>query len=117
MTPESATVDLSRLTFVFAKTMPTTPHEYVVRTPENEADYVALFRAVREHGVDERFQKRRYHYWYAGDGWKYWAMTTDEQQSRIINRAKVDDAREQLADQTAKPLTSFCAGLTPEKRR
>jgi hypothetical protein len=90
--PDRPTPDLSRLTFVFAKTMPNTPHEYVVRSPENKADYVALFRAVQEHGKDERFQKRRYRYWHAGDGWKYWAMTTDERQSRIINRAKVDDA-------------------------
>jgi hypothetical protein len=83
-------LDLSRLAFKFAKTMPTTPHWYVVRSPANEADYVALFHTIQEHGVREKFGKRRYRYWYSGD-WKYWAMTTDVRYSRIINRAKVAD--------------------------
>ena len=83
--------DLSRLTFKFAKTMPGTPHEYVVRSAENEADYVALFRTVRREGVDEKFGGRSYRYWYPGDGWKYWTMTDDVTKSQIINRAKVSD--------------------------
>jgi hypothetical protein len=62
-------LDLSRLAFKFAKTMPTTPHWYVVRSPANEADYVALFHTIQEHGVREKFGKRRYRYWYSGD-WK-----------------------------------------------
>ena len=70
--------------------MPETPHWYVVRSPANEADYVALFHAIREKGVDERFGSRRYRYWYPGDGFKYWTMTTDVRRSHIINRAKVD---------------------------
>jgi hypothetical protein len=94
--PNRSAPDLSRLTFVFAKTMPETPHFYVVRTAENEADYLALFRAIRKHGKDERFQKRVYRYYYPGDGFKYWAMTTDERVSRILNRAKVDDGSELL---------------------
>ena len=87
MTP----LDLSRLEFRFAKTMPTAPHWYTVRTAENEADYVALFHAIQANGVREKFGKRRYRYLYLGDGWKYWAMTTDVNYSRIINRAKVTD--------------------------
>jgi hypothetical protein len=85
---------LERLTFVFAKTMPETPHWWVRRTPENEADYVSLFHAIQREGVLERWGRRKYRYWYPGDGFQYWAMTTDLAQSRIINRAKVsnDDA-------------------------
>jgi len=83
--------DLSRLTFKFAKTMPEIPHWYVVRSAENEADYVALFRTIQRDGVSEKFGRARYRYWYAGDGWKYWAMTTDVTKSQIINRAKVKD--------------------------
>jgi hypothetical protein len=87
-------VDLSRLTFKFAKTMPDIPHVYVVRSPENEADYVALFHIIQEKGVDERFGKRRYRYWRPGDGFKYWTMTTDVKRSHVINRAKADDDHE-----------------------
>jgi hypothetical protein len=76
-----------KLQFQFAKTMPDAPHEYVVRTPENEADYVALYRAIERHGQFETWRGRRYKYWYAGDGYKYWYMGSLTQ-SRVINRAK-----------------------------
>ena len=39
--------------FVFAKTVADTPHYWVKRTPENEAGYVALYHAIRDHGVSE----------------------------------------------------------------
>jgi hypothetical protein len=70
--------------------MAETPHWYVVRSAENEADYVMLFRAIAREGVNEKFGGRVYRYWYPGDGFKYWAMTTDVKQSHIINRAKVE---------------------------
>ena len=82
---------LKTLEFRFAKSMPHIPHEYVVRTPENQAAYVELFNVVQQHGVLEAFGRRRFRYWYAGDGFKYWTMTTDVDKSEIINRAKVDD--------------------------
>lgn len=42
---------IAALSFRVAKTMPECPHEYVVRTPENEADYVALFNLIVERGA------------------------------------------------------------------
>jgi hypothetical protein len=108
-----AAPDLSRLEFRFARTMPDMPHWYVVRTPANEADYVALFRAVQHHGVNEKFGKRRYRYWRPGDGFKYWTMTTDVKQSRVINRAKIDNEADDAPmiemDLNAEDLA--CAGL------
>jgi hypothetical protein len=83
----------ANLPFQFAKTMPNTPHWYVRRTPENETDYVELFHTIAEQGVVEKWGKARYRYWYPGDGFKYWAMTTDVRQSRIINRAKVEEPK------------------------
>jgi len=77
------------LSFRFAKTMPEFPHWYVVRSPENEATYVALFHAIHEHGYAATFGGRRYKYLQLGDGFKYWAMTTDIRASRIINRDEV----------------------------
>jgi hypothetical protein len=82
---------LDRLTFKFAKTMPQIPHFYTVRTAENEADFVALFHTIRQNGLDERWGRRTFRYWYAGDGFKYWAMPDDLPRCQIINRAKVDD--------------------------
>jgi hypothetical protein len=87
---------IGRLSWRFAKTMPDRPHEYVVRSAdENEADYVALFQAVQAHGVRERTvsaKGRRYwqRYLYPDDGMKYWCMTTHLPSSHVINRAKID---------------------------
>ena len=68
-----------------------------MRTADNEADFVALFHAVRQNGVNERWNGRTYRYWYVG-GWKYWTMTTDVRQSHVINRAKVADDHEAADD-------------------
>jgi hypothetical protein len=104
---EGPDLDLSRLTFKFAKRMPDIPHEYVIRSAENEADYVALFDTIQRDGVYEKFGKRRYRYWYAGDH-KYWTMTTDAKQSRVINRAAANGEPDEM-NLTAEDLA--CAGL------
>src|SRR5215831_12596685 len=78
---------LARLDFTFAKTMPETPHWWVRKTEENLADYTRLFDTIKTHCRRERFGKYWYRYLYPGDGFKYWAMTTDVRYSRIMNRA------------------------------
>src|SRR6516164_1880492 len=50
---------------------------------------VASFRAIRKFGRVEKWRGRPYRYWHPGDGYKYWAMTSEIRQSWIINRAKV----------------------------
>ena len=90
LSPESARelrALIERLVFVFAKTMPENPHEYVVRASENEVDYARLYNAVKDHGRSEKWGRRRYLYLYPGDGWRYWYMG-GLYQSRIINRAR-----------------------------
>jgi hypothetical protein len=76
------------LRFRFAKTMQDTPHEYTVRTKENEAEYIKLFDRIGEDGW-EKFKGRRYKYLYLGP-FKYWRMTNDVRQSHVINRAKAE---------------------------
>jgi hypothetical protein len=89
MTATSLGAVIDSLSFRFAATMPEIPHEYVVRNVDNEAAYVALFRAIMEHGVYEHWAGRHKRYLYPGDGWKYWAMTTELQESRVINRMRI----------------------------
>ena len=84
-------VIIGRLPFRLAKTMPHIPHEYTVRSPETEPDYVALFNAIMVDGVYERYKGRRKKYLYPGDGRKYWAMTPNIHPSRVINRMKIED--------------------------
>ena len=96
MTLTSIRAVIDSLSFRFAKTMPEIPHEYIVRSPLNEAAYVALFSAIMEHGVNERWAGRYKRYLYPGDGWKYWAMTTQLGESQVINRMKIKDDLERL---------------------
>ena len=86
------------LTFRFSRTLPECPHEYASRQREDpaaEVAYVELFERIMAEGVrefaPERPGKRRYknRYWYPGDGYKYWAMTSSVSFSLIINRTLV----------------------------
>ncbi|MDR2561613.1 MAG: hypothetical protein LBC63_07575 [Holophagales bacterium] len=74
------------LTWTFAKTMPKCPHWYIVRSPDIEEVYIALFNATKEHGAVEHFYHTPRQYLYLGDGYKYWRMTDDLSDSKIINR-------------------------------
>jgi hypothetical protein len=85
---------IAALAFRVAKTMPEIPHEYTVRSPENEEAYVALFNLIGERGVVERWGRYKNRYWDPGDGWKYWRMTNNIKYSRVLNRARVAETFE-----------------------
>jgi hypothetical protein len=76
---------------------PQIPHAYIVRgrPPENEALYVALFWAIQSLGREERCGRKRRRYLYLGE-FKYWAMTTDVDQSTVLNRMLIEDDLERL---------------------
>ena len=59
--------------------------------PSRETVYVQLFHLIQADGVIERWRGPRKRYLYPGDGWKYWATTTVEPQSRVINRMRIED--------------------------
>jgi hypothetical protein len=86
-----------------ATTMPEIPHEYTVRRPDREAAYVTLFNAVARDGVVESYKGREKRYLYPGDGRKYWAMTTELGDSRVINRMRVEDDLDRLRREGLRP--------------
>lgn len=89
---------IGRLSFRPAKTMPHIPHEYTVRDQAaDEADYVALFEAIQEHGIVERWKRRKQRVLYPGDGFRYWAMTTNVHQTLVLNRCTLADADDMRA--------------------
>jgi hypothetical protein len=63
----------------------TWPHEYVVRTIQNQELIVALARHISEHGIDESFYSRvfRYHH---ENGKVYWCMDSNPESVTLINR-------------------------------
>jgi hypothetical protein len=97
---------ITRLDFVFAKTMPEMPHEYTVRRKvRDDADYVALFEAIMRDGELEYWGKDGVLFYPArylmpGDGWRYWSMSgwrndAEGRQplavSRHINRSRLEE--------------------------
>jgi len=82
---------IEQLLFRVAKSMPRIPHEYTVRDKDDlarETAYVQLFHLIQSDGEIERWQGRKTRFLDPGDGWKYWAMTTIEAESRMMNRMR-----------------------------
>lgn len=104
--PHPVLDNISRLNFVFAKTMPEMPHEYTSRRKAaDDSDYVALYDAVMTDGIIEwwgdgkRWRPARY--LYPGDGFRYWSMSSWRSDaegrhpleiSRHINRSNLAEA-------------------------
>lgn len=80
--------------WVFAKTMPEAPHEYVVKnklSPFYKTQFERLTKYIRIFGRNERYlgthPVRQYLYI---AGYKYWTMGAPIQSTIIMNRAQVD---------------------------
>ena len=80
--------------FRFAKTMPHIPHEYTRRKDwPCESSFEWVVRFIRENGVTESFGRKSYIYFYA-NGFKYWTMGSPVERTILINRAKVNEQRD-----------------------
>ncbi|HEY4474277.1 MAG TPA: hypothetical protein VI957_03905 [Candidatus Paceibacterota bacterium] len=76
---------LNRQNWIFAKTMPETPHYYVVRDSLPDDDkkrFDALDEYIKQNGYTAVFVSKEYYYLNVGD-WKYWIIGT------ILNRALI----------------------------
>jgi hypothetical protein len=81
---------IERNLWVYARTMPQCPHEYV--TLWHSSSEEAFFRfvsTVRRYGYDQRFFSRTHRYLDLG-GWKYWTMGDELRTTWILNRARHD---------------------------
>ena len=75
--------------WIFAKTMPETPHFYTLRrTWRDEKEFESIVEYIREHGVKEKFEGKEYIYLHLGD-FKYWTMGEAVKDTILINRAKI----------------------------
>lgn len=84
---------IAKCKWTFAKTMPTCPHEYIVRgkCALTDEEFLYFVHAQREYGVPERWWKYNFPYLHI-DGYKYWTMGDTFENTTIINRAKEDSA-------------------------
>lgn len=76
--------------WIWAKTYPGIPHEYIVRGKcgLSDEDFLYLVVAQRTYGVHEQWHKYNFPYLYL-DGYKYWTMGDAIEETIILNRQKV----------------------------
>lgn len=79
--------------WTFAKTMPEWPHEYLVRERVDAGLFELLVRHIRAHGVERPFYQRKLIY-FAEDGWLYWTMDNQIEETTIINRCREEGSYE-----------------------
>lgn len=79
---------LESKTWTFAKTMPRNPHFWSAKKDWDSAEeYETVFHYINEHGEQKVFGGRAYSVLFI-NGWRYWTMTKDVSESRILNRAE-----------------------------
>ena len=76
--------------WIWAKTYPSIPHEYIIRNKCGLSDdeFLYLVVAQRTYGVHEQWHKYNFPYLYL-DGYKYWTMGDAIEETIILNRQKV----------------------------
>ena len=81
---------IAKVQWIWAKTYPSIPHEYIVRGKcgLSDEDFLYLVVAQRTHGVHEQWHKYNFPYLYI-DGYKYWTMGDAIEETIILNRQKV----------------------------
>lgn len=96
-TPEPLPEDLKHFVaeeqWTYAKTMPTWPHEYLVRERVDEKLFVQLVTHIRASGYEGRFYEMKITY-FEEDGLVYWTMGAPLNETTIINRCRKTDSFE-----------------------
>jgi hypothetical protein len=76
----------------FAKSMPNTPHWYIVREECNDADFVKFVEYIKDNGYPKKFFRSTFTYLDIGN-YSYWSMRDPIEiapnMPRIINRALI----------------------------
>ncbi len=90
---------VSRCKWSWAKSMPNSPHEYIVRNScaLSDNEFVAFVNLQREFGVQEKWGNYNLQYLYL-DGYKYWTMGNPIPETTVINREKLFGEYDQVAD-------------------
>jgi len=80
---------VSQQEWTYAKTMPKTPHEYVLRwKATSEATWLSFVMTIRRFGYDENYRTMLIRYYDLGDQ-KYWTMGEFLETTWVLNRARI----------------------------
>jgi len=78
---------LENQTWTFAKTMPESPHWYIVRSDTLDFNaFIEVVRFIQQNGLPSTFAGVTYNYLHLGE-YKYWTMGLLPEETTIINRA------------------------------
>ena len=73
--------------WIFARTMPDSPHWYTLRKESPAPAFEAFVMFIREHGYISEYGGRSY-IKLDIDGWSYWTMGAAVEDTILINRAR-----------------------------
>lgn len=76
--------------WIYAKSMPEWPHEYIVREKVDESLFIELVIHIRVYGYEEKFYNKSITY-FDHDGMTYWTMGAPIDDTIIINRCQKED--------------------------
>jgi hypothetical protein len=76
--------------WIFAKTMPEWPHEYIVRGKVDENLFEQLVLHIRNNGYEGMFYRKKITYFDEGDK-VYWTMGSPLKETTVINRCNKTD--------------------------
>jgi hypothetical protein len=75
--------------WTFAKSMPKSPHYYVVKEKCRAPDeFIEFVKHIRKYGTPRPFFRKTYIYLDIGE-WTYWTMGAPLSETIIINRASI----------------------------
>jgi len=95
--------------WVYAKTMPEWPHEYLVRERVDEKLFITLVDHIRSHGYQGSYYDKPITY-YDENGLVYWTMGVPIEETTIVNRCKKEDSYEYRLAQGTLPESEILSG-------
>ena len=84
---------ITSIQWSYAKTMPTWPHEYIVRDRVDKDLFVQIVKFIRLQGYNGKFYQISIRY-FDFDGMTYWTMGAPIEETQIINRCRKEDTYE-----------------------
>lgn len=89
MTIKEVLIFLESHSWTFAKTMPETPHWYILKKNAKDAKpFIEAVRFIQQNGLPSEFDGVTYNY-LSLDKYKYWTMGNIPEETTIINRALI----------------------------
>jgi len=103
---------ISKNNWLLAKSMPDTPHWYVLRNPTNSIEFDLFANYIHANGVLRKWGSYGYIYLDI-DSFTYWTMNNSEGEKSLINRAELKTTNEAATNQVFKKCPN-CKRLTAE---